>query len=480
MGEYLTPGVYTENVSSGYRPLESVSTTTGAFIGITKRGIVGKPTLVTSWSDYIRKYAGGMETPFMTNSDLAYAVHGFFTNGGKRCFIVRVDNGSSVSASAIIGEDDEEFLVQALDEGDWGNEVEITITKNTDFNGTFDVAVKYKSIKEIYTALTNDIDDSKYFAAYINKRSSLVKITDGKLVETTATKLRGGLCGNDALLDKDYLGALEKFDPIIDDVNLLAIPGQTSTPMLKGILDYCAKTSEVFPILEMPPFLSVMDEKEIRKDLTGIVGAIYDGWYTVVDPISTTGEPRIIPPSGHIMGTFARTIMKRGTHKAPAGVECDIRGIIDLTARRSTGETDMMNPVSINAVIAKPNYGIVIWGARTLSVDTNFKYVSDQLFNIMIKKSVRNGTQWLVFEPNDEQLWRQAKITVRAYLHTLWLNGQLMGKTADEAFWVQVDEENNPEETRNQGFLYIDFAYAPIKPAEFIVERITHSMITTM
>jgi len=486
MGEYLTPGVYTENKKNGYSPIESVSTSTGAYVGIALRGKVGKPTIVTSWSDYIKKYAGGLESPFIINSDLAYAVNGFFKNGGKRCYINRVDNGASESASLTINTTENEVTVGALDEGDWGNDVAATIIENTYTTGTFDVRITFNDEVEVYSALSNDPAEQTYFAKWINNRSSLVKFSDGKLVATAESKLTGGVTGNDNLTDADYLRALEEFDPIIDDINLLSVPGQTSTPMLKSILDYCSKTAEVFPILDMPPYSSVEELRTIRQQLTGVVGALYDPWIKVIDPISTTGDYRDVPPSGHIMGIYARTIAERGTHKAPAGVEADVRGIVDLTTIRSVGgqnsggDTDFMNPVSINAIITKPNYGIVVWGARTLNTDTNFRYVSDVLFNIMIKKSIRNGTQWCCFEPNyiDAPMWTRAYNTVRAYLHTLWMNGQLAGASESEAFWIQIDGENNTQETIDNGFFYIDFAYAPTKPAEFIVNRIQHGIVS--
>jgi phage tail sheath protein FI len=513
LGEYLTPDVYTENKSNSYKPIESVATTTTGFVGISQRGKVGNPTLVTSWSDYINKFAGGLDTPFMRESDLAYAVRGFFQNKGKRAFIVRADNGGSMAASVTLdvimtdlayirdsGNEEPAFLqndtveqayiqgldantnqitITALDEGEWGNELTVTVEANEDFDNTYDVVIKFRDLVESYSALSNDLMNQRYFAKWINQRSSLVNFSGGILSPVGTVTLSGGADGNDGLIDSDYDRALEAFDPIIEDINLLVVPGQTSTPMLKKILDYCSVTGEVFPILEMPAYLNVLEERAIRKELTGVVGAIYDPWLKVNDPISLTGEYRDVPPGGHLAGIFSRVISERGVHKAPAGVEADVRGIIDLTTRRVKGETDLMNPVSINTIVPRKNYGICVWGARTLNPDTNFRYVSDELLNIMIKKSIRLGTQWCVFEPNyiDAPLWRDVKKSIEAYLETLRRNGQIAGKYSWESYWVQVDSENNTQETIDNGFLYIDFGYAPTKPAEFVVERVQHGMI---
>ena len=206
-------------------------------------------------------------------------------------------------------------------------------------------------------------------------------------------------------------------------------------------------------------------------------GAVYLPWFKVLDPLSSNGEPRITPPSGHIAGVFARQTNERGVHKAPAGVEADIRGIVEVVQSFSDGDSEVLNPASVNVILRRPNYGIVIWGARTLTSDRTMIYVSDQRLNTFIKQSLENGTQWAVFEPNDERLWRALRVTCEEFLHTLWsVDGALFGATAHEAFFVKCDAENNTQETIDRGFVFVDIGYAPVKPAEFVVLRIAHSM----
>jgi phage tail sheath protein FI len=139
-------------------------------------------------------------------------------------------------------------------------------------------------------------------------------------------------------------------------------------------------------------------------------------------------------------------------------------------------DCDVLNPLSINAIIAKPNYGIVVWGARSLSTDSTFRYVPQILLNLNIRKSIDTGTQWAVFEPNDHQLWARVVTTIQSYLDTLWRSGAFFGESAKEAYLVVCDEELNPEASRKQGKLITQVAYADKDTAEFIIFKVSHSM----
>jgi phage tail sheath protein FI len=224
-------------------------------------------------------------------------------------------------------------------------------------------------------------------------------------------------------------------------------------------------------ILDAPPGLNAQQVKEWRVDLAGYdskYASLYWPWVKVFDPLS--GQAQHIPPSGHMAGIWARSDDTRGVHKAPANEV--VRGAISLELNLTKGEHDQLNPSGINCIRAFPGRGIRVWGARTLSSDPAWRYLNvRRLFNF-VEESNFEGTQWVVFEPNDMRLWGRVKRTINAFLLRVWRDGALFGATADQAFYVKCDAENNPPETRDAGQLVVDIGIAPVKPAEFVVFRI--------
>ena len=176
------------------------------------------------------------------------------------------------------------------------------------------------------------------------------------------------------------------------------------------------------------------------------------------------------------MGVYARTIQNRGVWKAPAGTECTVRGAVEVVKSLVKSDCDELNPMGINVIMPRSNYGIVVWGARSLNPDSSMRYVSDVLLNTYIKSSIETGTQWAVFEPNNSTLWTKVSTVIEAFLDELWRNGGLYGESADEAYFVKCDEELNPEDVRNAGKLITEVGYARNKPAEFVIIRIAHSV----
>jgi hypothetical protein len=194
--------------------------------------------------------------------------------------------------------------------------------------------------------------------------------------------------------------------------------------------------------------------------------ALYYPWIKVDGP---DGEAIDVPPCGHIAGVYARSDNERGVHKAPANEV--VRGALGATVQITKGEQDTLNPSGINCIRTFPGRGIRVWGARTLSSDPAWRYVNvRRLFNY-VEASIERGTQWVVFEPNDADLWARARRDVSAFLTGVWRDGALFGATAGEAFFVKCDAENNPPDVRDRGQLYIDVGMAPVKPAEFVVFR---------
>jgi len=183
------------------------------------------------------------------------------------------------------------------------------------------------------------------------------------------------------------------------------------------------------------------------------------------------GKTKLVPPSGHMAGLYARVDGERGVHKAPANEI--VRGAIGLGMAITKGEQDGLNPIGVNCIRSFPGRGIRAWGARTLSSDPSWRYINvRRLFN-MVEQSIERGTQWVVFEPNDVMLWSKVRRDIGAFLKVVWRSGALFGENPDRAFFVKCDEELNPVETRDLGQLICEIGICPVKPAEFVIFRIS-------
>lgn len=476
MAEYLRPDVYVEEISSGEKPIQAVSTSTGAFIGKTARGEVGKAVLVTSWTDFVNKFALGCDSPFIKDGDLPNAVYGFFQNGGARCYVVRVASSSSVKAKCLLV--DEGLEVLAKDEGSWANDV-LKVKVVTGVGSTFNVQVYIKNeMVEVLEGLSNSKDSVDYFVDVINENSKYIAInpsTDKQLVTTNELKvMASGDDNSTGIINSDYTGVkgLLALDSI-QDVNLIAIPGQTDEAIASALLGYCDTRNDCFAILDAPKGADVEDIKSYRESLGGTNGAVYYPWGKISDPLGRNSKSmKVCPPSGYVMGIFARTDSSRGVYKAPAGEEAVVRGFADLEVALTLGEVDVLNPLGVNCIISKPNKGIIVWGARSLASDPAKRYVSDVRYDLMVRKSLYEGTQWAIFEPNDENLWDKVDTSLRSFLDTQWRSGALRGSSEDEAYYVKCDSELNDETAINNGQLVAEIGYAKQKPAEFVIIKI--------
>jgi phage tail sheath protein FI len=189
----------------------------------------------------------------------------------------------------------------------------------------------------------------------------------------------------------------------------------------------------------------------------------------VADPVG--GGTIMIPPSGYMAGIYARSDSERGVHKAPANEV--IRGVIGVETQITKGEQDILNPIGVNCIRAFPGRGIRVWGARTLSSDASWRYINVRRLFSFVEESIQMGTQWIVFEPNDPALWARIRRDVSAFLEMVWRTGALFGATPEQAFYVKCDEENNPPAARDLGQVVIEIGMAPVKPAEFVIFRIS-------
>jgi phage tail sheath protein FI len=343
---------------------------------------------------------------------------------------------------------------------------------------------------ELFTAmrLTNTADPASLVAG-VNLRSRLVRLTagtnyDGTRLETfpavtsgARAALAGGSDAFGSLLPADFVGvdngpgdrsgiqALEE----IDQVAICVVPGMWDADVRNALIVHCETLGDRFAILDPPPGLDVQKVEEFRSPIDTKYAALYYPWVEIRDPRPTGGVQQA-PPSGFVAGVYARTDAARGVHKAPANETLrSIRGLEQAITKR---EQDILNPQSINVLRAFPGRGNRIWGARVLTSDAAWKYVPVRRLFLMIEESIDEGTQWVVFEPNDEPLWARVRQTVTRFLASQWRIGALQGATADEAFFVTCDRSTMTQDDIDNGRLICVVGIAPVKPTEFVIFRI--------
>ena len=507
MPTYLSPGVYVEEVESGSRPIEGVGTAVAAFVGLAERGPVDEPTLVTSWAQFTKNFG-----EFVEGYYLAHSVYGYFQNGGGACYIVRVGgngNGSSAQAPAELGTGAEALLggfrVRALDPGVAGNAISIEVADAGEGapEDQFKLIVRRDgNVAEEYDKVTAR-KGKQNVVTVVNAQSKLIKLEEvtpgGALdrpVKGSATLVGGGAPSAPAappaparLTPDDYVGdpadrtgfgGLEAIDP----VTMVCVPDLMAAYQ-KGMLDlegvqavqlaviaHCELMGDRVAILDPPPGLTAQQILEWRVDKVGYdskYATLYWPWIKIADPAS--GEMIFVPPSGHIAGIWGRNDDTRGVHKAPANEV--VRGVLSLEVQITKSEHDLLNPNGINVIRAFPGRGIRVWGARTLSSDPAWRYLNiRRLFNYL-EESIFNGTQWVVFEPNDYALWAKMRRTISAFLVNEWRKGALFGLTPDAAFYVKCDEDTNPAESIDAGMVLCEIGVAPVKPAEFVIFRLS-------
>lgn len=278
---------------------------------------------------------------------------------------------------------------------------------------------------------------------------------------------------------QDYIAALSWLDTI-RDVSLIAVPGIGSFEMVDAGMNYCARRplSDCF-------FIGDMTESE--KDLESAIayreqlanpnsyGAIYFPWIKILDPTGKSKEAIPVPPSGFMAGIYARTDAKRGVWKAPAGTEATVSGAVGLVAELTDIQHGNLNKDSKSACVVRkfPGAGIVVWGSRTLSSDPEWKYIPVRRMAIMLRVSIFNGIQWAVFEPNDEELWSQLRLNIGSFMMNLYRQGAFQGSKPSEAFFVKCDKDTTTQDDINLGIVNVLVGFAPLKPAEFVIVKIS-------
>jgi phage tail sheath protein FI len=501
MPTYLSPGVYVEEVSSGSKPIEGVGTAVAAFVGLAEKGPPDSPTLVTNWTQFTSIFGS-----FIPGSYLAHSVYAYFLNGGGSAYVVRIggrgDGGSQVATAALspaAGDGNKQLVVKALEPGAAGDAISVEVGAASEpGEDVFKLVISKRGVDpEVFDNVSIKRGASNVVSR-VRAESKLVLIEETKgsglpaLPSPGSVALSGGAAPAvaDLRVDADdYIGntadrtgfaGLET----IDEVTMLTVPDlagalerdQITAEQFKSVqlamIAHCELMGDRVAILDPPRGLGAQRVKEWRVDTAGYdskYATLYWPWIKVMDPLA--GQPTFMPPSGAMAGIWARTDTMRGVHKAPANEV--VRGAIALETNTTRGEHDQLNPTGVNCIRAFPGQGIRVWGARTLSSDPEWRYLNvRRLFNF-VEESILSGTNWVVFEPNDDKLWSAVTRTVDAFLRRVWLDGALFGATPAEAFFVKCDAENNPPENRDAGILTVQVGIAPVKPAEFVVFRIS-------
>jgi phage tail sheath protein FI len=505
MPTYLTPGVYVEEVPSGSRPIEGVGTAVAGFVGFAEQGPQSQPVLVTNWTQYVKTFGAQANGHYLSQS-----VYGYFLNGGGPAYIVRLPdesdgdggggNRASHAQAALPSAGNEQqtaFALQAITAGSEGDAISVAVTEASQpHEDTFKLEVRQGGeVVETFDNLTTRRGASNV-ATVLAKRSKVITLTETKNAPIAVPKmgvtvdLTGGNLPAVRQLDAQHIigeashrtgfSCLEA----IDQVTMLVMPDLMSA-FERGLIDmngvkavqlamiaHAELLGDRVAILDPPPGLSALQAKEWRTDIADYdskYAALYWPWLDVMDPAE--GRLYRIPPSGHMAGIWARSDDSRGVHKAPANEV--VRGALSLEYSTTKGEQSQLNPMGVNCIRAFPGQGIRVWGARTLSSDPEWRYLNvRRLFNF-VEESILAGTNWVVFEPNDQYLWESVRRNVGAFLRQIWRAGALMGATPNEAFFVKCDEENNPPESRDAGNLVVEVGIAPVKPAEFVIFRIS-------
>lgn len=286
-----------------------------------------------------------------------------------------------------------------------------------------------------------------------------------------------GSDGDPVSSDLPYIAALDRLNNK-DDVSLIAVPGVGSPNLVGAGMNYCANRplSDCFFIGDLAPDDDTIEEaQEFRDAITpkNSYGAIYTPWLKMLDPTGASPEPILVPPSGFVAGMYAKTDNQRGVWKAPAGTAAALAGASGLAVNFTDVEQGNLNPDNINAIRQFASAGIVLWGARTVTSDAEWTYIPVRRMAIMLRVSIYRGIQWAVFEPNDFGLWTDLRLNITSFMMTLFRRGAFQGATPSQAFFVKCDSETTTQDDINLGIVNVLVGFAPLKPAEFVVVKIS-------
>ena len=525
------PGVYIEELSSGVHTITGVATSITAFVGRALRGPIDKdeknsPVLINSFGDFQRIFGG-----LWVDSALGFAVRDFFLNGGSQALIVRVYNntpGTISTAQLTVDTLD----LEAASPGAWGGNLRVRIDWDTrttkafpseDVTKLFNLAVKdaLTGQIEMFRNVSVDLNHPRFVDKVLENESTLLKTHTATAANVARPAKHSAISGTDSDPFSDNVpgrytavsaGSLpvegialtrsEISDPGLeasktgmyalvraDLFNLLCIPPHTpcgvgtnvETSLVDDATAFC-KNHRAFFIVD-PPYVQNADIMTAKNAIKGFPTTVTTTNYAALY-FPTLKQPNPLhdnqieefAPCGAVAGVMARIDAQRGVWKAPAGQEAALIGVPQLSVSLGDLDNGELNPLGINCLRALSAAGRVVWGARTMEGDdrlaSEWKYVPVRRTALFIEESLYRGTQWVVFEPNDEPLWAQIRLNLGAFMHNLFVQGAFQGKTPKDAYFVKCDKETTTQNDIDLGIVNIIVGFAPLKPAEFVVIKI--------
>jgi phage tail sheath protein FI len=523
------PGVYIVEEPSSVHTIMGVPTSVAAFVGATPRGPVNTPVRINNWLEYERAFGG-----FDESSPLSYAVYLFFVNGGTAAQIVRTDGAGDGAAKPATVEV-EGVTLAAASPGTWGNKLQVSVDKERVTPGAFNLTVTDSDSgrTERYSGVSLEGPNSLQSAL---RASMLVRLAppaeekkpqnkgaagkpeekpaekpaekpEEKPAEKPETKAEGkpggkpggkdggkdappppkaASGGTDPAPDKLDVEAGWNSLASVDIFNMLCLPTSpdaTYTAEQLGTAAAFCRLHRAVLIVDPPKdwpagglsYDVVKNTPAVTADRDYLTcTTLYYPNLIVTDRLS--GEPRTCGPSGAVAGVWAKTDATRGVWKAPAGTEAGITGISKLAAELIDTDIGVLNPLAVNCLKTIPFTGPVVWGARTADgvdqLGSRWKYLPVRRMALFLEESLFRGTQWAVFEPNDEPLWAALRLNIGAFMNSLFRQGAFQGSTPRDAYFVKCDAESNPQNDIDRGIVNIHVGFAPLKPAEFVVIHI--------
>lgn len=535
MPEYLAPGVYVEEIPSGPVPIEGVSTSTAGFVGLTERGPT-QPRLVTGWGDYVSWFGGLIDPAdsflpwaakgFFDNSGqrlyIARTIRNDAVTGTLDHPTAAAGQTVLISAQAAGSWGNRVFVRIAagtnFDPGAPPPRPSITITvlyydtlpplpliDPLDNANIADPDRREPSVVEVFENVGWHPEEPDFFLSYVNARSRLIDLDWGDALQAperpddlafsqlsdvagddgVAALGAGDFNGNVAAPPGTRTGLAGLAD--IDEISILGAPDHVNQALLAGVADRDALRNNVINQCEiLKDRFAVISVESGQGNIAGLrpprdssYAGFYAPWIRVFDP--RTSGTHLVPPIGHVAGIYARVDVERGVHKAPANEV--VRGMVtaNINATRrpleftfGKGEQDILNPRNVNIIrdFRADRRGIRVYGGRTMSSDATWRYVNVRRLLLFIEESIDEGTQWVVFEPNDEPLWARVRQSVRNFLLLTWRSGALQGPKEEDAFFVKCDRSTMTQADIDAGRLICQIGVAPVKPAEFVIFRI--------
>ncbi len=506
------PGVYINELPSAVRTIVGVPTAVAAFVGTAARGPVDAAVHITSWADFERIFGG------LSGSPLGYAVYLYYLNGGSEAEIVRVVSAGAVGPPAVAGavastiDLRDGVTVTAKYPGAWGNSLRARVDHDTrepavgeNKDDLYNLTVRDtgtgadESFRNIVAKPTSPFSLARMLAGSRLVTGSGVLDKQPKAHNAVAAgqdPFAGGPAGAPATFAQGIDGAdgavpdghayragLELLRAT-DIFNMLVLAPASADAMTADVeQDTLAAAAKL--CIDRRAILLVDPPKQWTDIATAVAGplpvtgdnaknaALYFPRLTITD---VAGQAVEFPPAGAVAGVFARTDGQRGVWKAPAGTDASISGIRALAVGVTDLENGRLNPLGVNCLRTLPAAGAVVWGARTLRgadrLADQWKYLPVRRTALFIEESLYRGTQWVVFEPNDEPLWSSVRLNVGSFMNSLFRQGAFQGRTPQEAYLVKCDQENNPQNDIDRGIVNILVGFAPLKPAEFVIIHI--------